>query len=116
VVVEVPQPSKTETGSTVLMPGTFVEVELGGRVVKDVYAIPRDAVHNRNEVWVVNGDKLHIKEINISRSDKDFAYTTDDIDADTIITSSIDVVVDGMEIRSEQEKTSSTELASDANT
>jgi RND family efflux transporter MFP subunit len=100
VVVEVPEPSNPEKGQAILLPGTFIEVEIGGKVIKDVFAIPRNAVHNRNEIWVVNDNKLHTKKINIFRSDKDFAYTTDEIaDAETIIVSSLDVVIDGMKVR-----------------
>ncbi len=100
VVVEVPEPSNPEKGQAILLPGTFIEVVIGGKVIKDVFAIPRNAVHNRNEIWVVNDNKLHIKKINIFRSDKDFAYTTDEIaDAETIIVSSLDVVIDGMKVR-----------------
>ncbi len=100
VVVEVPEPSNPEKGQAILLPGTFVEVEISGKVIKDVFAIPRNAVHNRNEIWVVNNNKLHTKKINIFRSDKDFAYTTDEIaDAETIIVSSLDVVIDGMKVR-----------------
>jgi multidrug efflux pump subunit AcrA (membrane-fusion protein) len=100
VVVEVPEPSNPEKGQAILLPGTFIEVEIGGKVIKDVFAIPRNAVHNRNEIWVVNDNELHTKKINIFRSDKDFAYTTDEIaDAETIIVSSLDVVIDGMKVR-----------------
>lgn len=100
VVVEVPEPSNPEKGQAILLPGTFIEVEIGGKIIKDVFAIPRNAVHNRNEIWVVNNNGLHIKKINIFRSDKDFAYTTDEIaDAETIIVSSLDVVIDGMKVR-----------------
>ena len=99
-MVEVPQPSNPQTGNNILLPGTYVEVEIEGKLVKDVLSIPRNAVYNRDEIRVVNNDQLHIKKINIFRSDKNFAYTKDQIsDANKIITSSIDVVVDGMKVR-----------------
>ncbi|MBN1796570.1 MAG: efflux RND transporter periplasmic adaptor subunit [Sedimentisphaerales bacterium] len=102
IVVEVPEPFKSET---TLLPGTFVETQIQGDILKNAFAIPRNSLHNKNEVWIVNDNKLHITTLNIVRDDKDFAYTTSTLtDGDLIITSSLDAVVDGMTVRISQDE------------
>jgi len=102
VVIEIPQPFKPKTA---LLPGTFVETQIQGNVLKDAFAIPRNSLHNKNEVWIVNNNKLHITVLDITRAEKDFAYTTSTVtDGDLIITSSLDAVVDGMTVRIKQDE------------
>jgi len=51
-------------------------------------------------VWVVNNDKLRIKQPKIIRKDKEFAYIASGLDdTEEIITSSLDVAMDGMSVR-----------------
>jgi len=112
VVIEVPDPFDTSGGRPPLLPGIFAEVIIEGHILKNALAIPRDAVHNGNEVWVVNNDRLHIKKLDIIRSDKDFAYVVSGLeDSSVIVLSSLDVVSEGMRVRLDGE----TEEVTDAN-
>ena len=105
VVVEVPEPFKNTGNKPALMPGMFVDVSIKGRVLKDAIAIPRMAVHNRNQIWVINDDRLYIKDIDVVRMDDEFAYVTGSLeDGSVIITSALDVVVDGMSVRLEADE------------
>jgi RND family efflux transporter MFP subunit len=102
VVVEVPEPFKVAEGKTPLLPGIFAEVSIQGKTLHNAIAIPRDAIRQGNEVWVVNGDHLNIKTLQIVRSDKDFAYVASGIDDQVnVIISSLDVAIDGMRVRTE---------------
>jgi len=107
VVVEVPKPFDTSGGRPPLLPGIFAEVLIHGKTIEDVVAVPRDAVREGNKVWTIVDNRLHIVTLKIIRADKDFAYVTSELDDGAkIITSSLDVVVDGMEVRTqEREKT-----------
>jgi len=103
VVIEVPAPFEKAGGKVPLIPGMFVEVAIKGNVLKDAALIPRDAVREGNNVWIVNGNQLHIQSLKIERTDKDFAYVTDGIkNGDLIVTSSLDVVIDGMKVRAQE--------------
>ncbi|MCK4887677.1 MAG: efflux RND transporter periplasmic adaptor subunit [Planctomycetes bacterium] len=105
VVVEVPEPFKNTENKPALMPGMFVDVTIKGRVLKDAIAIPRMAVHNRNQIWVVNNDRLYIKDIDVVRMDDEFAYVTGTLeDGSVIVISALDVVVDGMRVRLEADE------------
>jgi RND family efflux transporter MFP subunit len=100
VVIEVSKPFDASEQRPALLPGTFVEVLIRGSTLKNAVAVPRDAIHNGNEVWVVKDGRLYIRQVNIVRADRDFAYTTSGLcDKDIIVVSSLDTVVDGMRIR-----------------
>jgi RND family efflux transporter MFP subunit len=102
VVVEVPEPFQFTEGKAPLLPGIFAEVSIQGKTLHNAIAIPRDAIRQGNEVWVVNGDHLNIKTLQIVRSDKDFAYVASGIDDQVnVIISSLDVAIDGMRVRTE---------------
>lgn len=100
VVVEVSNPFNTRKTDTALVPGMFVEVDILGRVSENVIKVPRYAAHNGNEVWVVNNDKLHIRPVEIIRRDRGYVYVRSGLDdAALIVTTPMDTVTDGMDIR-----------------
>jgi len=100
VVVEVAKPFDKSGGRAPLLPGVFTEVLIQGKTIRDVVAIPRDAIREGNKVWTVVDDRLKIVTLDIVRADKEFAYVTSDLDGGAmIITSSLDVVLDGMQVR-----------------
>jgi RND family efflux transporter MFP subunit len=100
VVAQVDRPFDTSNGNAPLVPGMFVEVLIKGKELKDVFRIRRYAVHNVDEVWVVNDNRLHIQKVKIARRDKEYAYVTSGIeDGDIIIMSPLDTVTDGMQVR-----------------
>jgi len=105
IVVEVPEPYSAKVA---LLPGLFVEVHIDGNTIKDAIAIPRDAIHQSDDVitaWIVNDNSLHIKQLDIIRADKNFAYIKEGLnDGDMIITSSLDIAIDGMKVRVKQVK------------
>ncbi|MHC4694954.1 MAG: efflux RND transporter periplasmic adaptor subunit, partial [Planctomycetota bacterium] len=89
VVVEVPNPFERSNGRPPLLPGIFAEVLIEGKVLKNALAVPRDAIHDRNKVWIVKGDSLSIQSLDTVRADKDFAYAVAGVDRNaTIVTSS----------------------------
>ena len=100
IVVEVAEPFKNSDGRPALVPGMFVEVLIKGKMLDAVIPVPRYAVHNRNEVWIVEQGQLQIRLLEIARVDNDFAYATAGVgDGDMIVTSSMDVASEGMELR-----------------
>jgi multidrug efflux pump subunit AcrA (membrane-fusion protein) len=110
VVVEVPEPFKVTQSGSPLLPGLFVEVLIHGKTLHNAVAIPRDAVREGNRLWLVKDDLLRIQPLDVVRADKDFAYVVTGIEDKTdIVTSSLDVAVDGMKIRTEAVLTASDE-------
>ncbi len=106
VVVEVSEPFSVQDGRSPLLPGMFVEVIIEGNTLRDAIAVPREAIHGANKVWIVNNNTLHIKAIEIVRTEDTFAYTTSVLqDGDAIVISSLDAAVEGMSVRTESKVT-----------
>ncbi|MHC4686142.1 MAG: efflux RND transporter periplasmic adaptor subunit [Planctomycetota bacterium] len=102
VVVEVPEPFDASNGKPPLLPGVFAEVLIEGNTLRNAVAVPRDAIRQGNKVWLINDDRLHIRSLEIARADKDFAYVVSGVaDEVMIVLSSLDVVVEGMEVRTQ---------------
>jgi multidrug efflux pump subunit AcrA (membrane-fusion protein) len=117
VVVEVPEPFKVFDSRPPLLPGVFAEVLIQGRTLRNGVAVPRDAIHEGNQIWLVNDDHLHIQLLEIVRADRDFAYVVSGIvDEACIVVSSLDAVVDGMEVRTQaDEPTGDEQITQDNN-
>ncbi|NQT03042.1 MAG: efflux RND transporter periplasmic adaptor subunit [Planctomycetes bacterium] len=112
VVVEVSEPFKDSGSTPPLLPGMFVEVSIEGNILKNAIAVPRDAMHNRNEVWVAKDDQLYVQPLDIVRADRDFAYASSGLDdGDMIIVSSLDMVIEEMKVRIQTESETSTTFA-----
>jgi len=107
VVIEIPEPFEGIDGKQILLPGAFVEVTIKGRILKGAISLPRSAVHDGTDVWVVKDDRVYIRPLQIVRTDKDFAYVTSGLeDGDLIVTSSLDAVTERMKVRTEFANTS----------
>ena len=117
VVVEVPKPFERSNGRPPLLPGIFAEVLIKGKILKNALAVPRDAIHDSNKVWIVNDGLLHIQSLDIVRADKDFAYAMARVDQNTtIVTSSLDTVMEGMKVRTQLDQaTEGKQLSQDPN-
>lgn len=106
VVVEVQKPFDALRDKPALVPGMFVEIEIKGKVLKDVVRLPRHIVHNYDQVWIAADNKLSIRKVNIARNDYEFSYIAKSIkDGETIVTSPMDAVTDGMAIRTDSQNT-----------
>ncbi len=120
VVAQVEDPYGLHSDSVdrpVLNTGLFVEAEIEGRLLKNVYVLPRLAIHNNNTVWVLNTkNRLSIRRVNLLHRGEDKAYVkqglTQDVkgtgleyeglsSSDRVIVSPLDAVVDGMQLRIE---------------
>lgn len=90
-------------GPAPLLAGTFVDVEIEGRSVEDIFEIPRYALRANDRIWVVKDDTLHIREAEVIRRDRQHAYIGQGLDdGEQVVTSSLDVATDGMVVRVRQ--------------
>lgn len=105
VVVEVKNPTRDKSSAQTLIPGTFVEVDIKGKVLKNAFAVKRDWVRNGDELWLVSDDILNIKTVNVVRTDDKYAYIKmDGQEKIEVVISSVDAVIDGMKIRVASDK------------
>jgi len=84
--------------------GMFVDVEIQGRWVSDVFALPRNAIREMDTVWVVDSEsRLEFREVNILKPETSRVIIDEGLlDGELICISTLDAVVEGMEVRTEQ--------------
>lgn len=110
VIVEVSEPFDARNGRPPLLPGVFAEVLIQGNTLGNAVAVPRDAIREGSQMWVVNGNHLSVRPLKIVRVDKNFAYVVSDVlDEAKVVISSLDAVIDGMEVRTEADTTTQNE-------
>jgi len=106
VIVEVENPFEVTQGHAPFLPGIFAEVLIHGKTLKNAFAIPREAIHEGNQVWIVNDNALHIRTLDIVRKDRQSVYITSETESQLdVITSSLDAVTEGMKVRIETDLT-----------
>lgn len=76
VIIELPNPySGAAPGQPLLSLGSFVAVEMEGRLLRDVIRIPRAVLRADNTVWVADASgQLEIRSVTVARLDEDAAF------------------------------------------
>ena len=100
VVVEIADPYETTAGRPPLLPGTFVEVNIFGRTLNSVVALPRYAIREGNRVWIYEDGVLRVREVEVLRADRLQSLVASGLEGgDLVVVSSLDAVTDGMKVR-----------------
>ncbi len=103
IVVGVDNPyRKSETvNEPDLETGMFVDIQLKGKRLNEVISIPRKALRNNQQVWVIDGEnRLRIKKVEIARREKEKLLISKGLSAgEQVITTSLSAAADGMLLR-----------------
>jgi RND family efflux transporter MFP subunit len=85
---------------TPLLIGTYVELELQGRVLKDVVPVPRAALRDDRFVWIVGEDgRLHAREVEIAWRERERVLVSDGLArGDRVVTTNLPVATEGMKV------------------
>ena len=94
--------------------GTFVNAKAKGKKLANVIAFPLGAVYSGNTLYLIDKDnRLSIEQINILRTDADYAYTRDVFSEDKrLILTKLATPVDNMLLRVNGEQESSQQVNS----
>ena len=81
--------------------GLFVDAEIEGRLVEDVFELPRAALRRNGQIWVVDDeDRLHVRRVAVLRSGRQHTWIRTGIEpGEKVVTSSLEVVSEGMKVR-----------------
>lgn len=80
-----------------LLLGAYVTVELEGRPLPGIIAIPRDALHRNNTVWLMYDHSLEIREVEVLWKNRESAMIRKGLEAgEKLITSSLSFASAGM--------------------
>ena len=89
-----------------LLIGEYVRVLIEGAPLPDVFRVPRFALRNDSQVWILDHEeKLAIHPVEIIWRDEEYVFIRDGLRPDDLlITSALAAPVDGMQLRIEQDE------------
>ncbi|MBN1850582.1 MAG: efflux RND transporter periplasmic adaptor subunit [Deltaproteobacteria bacterium] len=104
ILVEVRDPlclEKDHNGRRPLLIDEFVQLEIEGKILKDVVRIPRTVLRDDSQVWVVGeGKALQFRTVDILWREEKTVFIGDGIkNNDDLIVSNLQSPVEGMQIR-----------------
>lgn len=104
VIAQVEDPyadDPSQPGRPPLTSGFFVEAKIKGRTHRNLFVIPRRALRNGNQVWVVdNNSQLQRRQVDVLYKGKESIYIKSGLnDGDQVVLSQLDIAVDGMRVR-----------------
>ena len=89
-----------ETDKPNLPIGLFVEAQIDGIILKNIYSIPVNAISENNEVYIVNNDnELVLRQLSILKKYSDFVIVKDGLKAgERIVTSKLSTASNGIKV------------------
>jgi RND family efflux transporter MFP subunit len=103
VIVMVNDPYKLagDANLPTLETGLFVDIELYGNRLDNLISIPRDALRNNQQVWIVDENNLlRLRQVEIVRREKDQLLISQGVSAgEKLITTTLSAAADGMLLR-----------------
>src|SRR5690606_21266988 len=102
VIVSLQNPIGSDDGPPLIL-GTLVQVEIEAIPLVDVVKLDRAYLRQGDTVWVMSGDELRIRKVEVTFSDSLHAYLRSGLEAgDKVITTSLATVADGLSIREDR--------------
>ena len=95
-----------------LLLGSYIRVEIMGKVIKSAYVLDRSIMHNGNEVWLLDEQgTLKIQPVKvIYKNDNNIIISNGISFKDKIVTTDLSAPVEGMMLRTLDAKNNDTEL------
>ena len=84
-----------------LLIGTYVNAEIAGRLLDDVYVIPRHTLEAGDLVWVADGEnRLRGRKVNLVTANGDVAYVADGfLPGDRLVLTRLESPLNGMAVQ-----------------
>lgn len=111
-VARIDDPYRLHSAGSALPIGTFVSATIDGAAVSGLFRAPNSAVRGADQVLVVDDENtLHIRSVEIVRSDSEFSYFRGVTDGERIVTSALEAPIDGMGVRTTADDPDTSTLA-----
>lgn len=114
LLVSVPDPLGYQNDTLPpLMINSFVETRVLADSLTNVVRLNRDYLRENQTVWVMEEDKLSIREVAVKFMDAKYAYIADGLqDDDQVVTTNLSTVVAGSPLRTSETDTTTSEASS----
>ena len=102
VVAEVQDPyaASSDPDRPPLAVGMYVQAEIDGRTFADIAVLPRVALRGRNQVLVVQNDRLSFRDIDVLRATAQSVYVRGGLaPGERVVVSALDTPTEGMLVR-----------------
>lgn len=100
VIVEVKNPYKVHKGGAPLLNGLFVEAEIPGKEMHDVFILPKSALYKQNRVVIVDrDDRLRSLEVEIIHSTPQHVVVRGLKDGQRVNIVPLDVLIEGTKVK-----------------
>lgn len=98
--------SEENSGAPQLLIGSFVSVEIEGRLLEGVVQLSRRLLRGDDRVWIVDEDgRLEIRSVTVAFSGRDTVLVSEGLeDGDRIVTTKLGAAVAGMPLRTVEEE------------
>ena len=98
---------------TPLAVGLFVEAEIEGRTVDNVFRLPRSALRNKDSVLITDADnRLRRRKVDVLRTDFESALISSGLQAgDRVCVSPVEAFVDGLLVEIVPDNTPAEQIA-----
>lgn len=100
LLVAIPDPMKADDGGLPLLPGAYVDVRIDGRILENVFRVPRIAIDGADKVWVVEREgTLASRTVNIGWREADDVIVTDGLeDGVQLVVSPLSLPIENMPV------------------
>ena len=120
VVAQVESPytkDPNQPGRPPLASGFFVEAKIKGKTHENLFVVPRRALRNGNQVWIVDAkNQLQRRNVEVLYKGKTSIYIKSGLqNGDKVVLSQLDIAVDGMTVRTSIQESERRETADDQN-
>jgi len=102
-VAEVIAPYTQKDDHPPLLAGLFVQAQVQGKALQNLFVLPQNAIDAAQQVLVVDTElRLHLRHLEVLRNEPDRILVKEGLNAgERIVTSGIQVPVEGMKVRVE---------------
>lgn len=112
--IDVDSASRQDIG---LLIGDYVNANVRGRTLPNVFVVPRSALHDGSFVWVIENNKLYKRNVAIVWTDSEVAVINSGLQADELVNlTPVGPVISGTEVRLQQKPPEQTSTISNAET
>lgn len=103
VVAEVPNPYTQKGDHPPLLSGLFVQASIAGKELHNLFVLPQNAINASQQAFLVDAEqRLHIRRLEVLRNEPDRILVKGGLNAgERIVTSGVQVPVEGMKVRLE---------------
>jgi len=100
VTVAVQRPFDPADEAVPLLPGTYVEVEMVGRPMPQVFRVPRSALYDGHRLWVVENGVLAMRDVTVDSGDSQTILISAGLrSGDQIVTSTLSLPIEGQPVQ-----------------